>query len=117
MSAYNADESIDPVPSHYSSAWWTAGLIKELIYVSLNMWQHRNRFLHDTESARAELTARTTALEEAAEWYDKKHQFPREDQIHFHRSYAERCSNTTKQVRLWLQKIADLYKYNQQRML
>ena len=117
MSAYNADTTLASVPAHYSSTWWTAGLIKELIYMSLHMWQHRNKFLHDTESARANIADRTKALEEAAEWYDKKHQFPRDDQIHFHRSYAERCSDTTKQVRLWLQKIADLYEYNQRRTL
>ena len=48
MSTYNAEESIDPVPLHYSAMWWTIGLIKEMIYMSLNLWQHRNRFLHDT---------------------------------------------------------------------
>ena len=117
MSVYNADKSIDPLPSHYSSEWWTAGLIKEVIYMSLNLWQHRNRFLHNTESTRAEIIDRTKALEEAAEWYNKKRQFPREDQVHFHRSYTERCSDTTKQVHLWLQKIADLYECNQRRTL
>ena len=118
MSAYNADKSLDPVPSHYSSTcWWTAGLIKEVIYMSLNLWQHRNQFLHETETAQADVIDRTKALEDAAEWYDKKHQFPKEDQIHFHRSYAERYSDTTKQVRLWLQKIADLYENNQRRTL
>ena len=117
MAAYNADDTLDQVPSHYSSAWWSAGLIKELIYVSLNLWQHRNQFLHDTENAQTKLHERMSALEDAAEWYDKKHQFPKEDQIHFHKSYAERCSDTTKQVRLWLQKIADLYEYNQRRTL
>ena len=74
MSTYNADKSIDPVPPHYySSAWLTAGLIKELIYISLNMWQHRNRFLHNTErSVWAELSEQNyvkdwQCLEEADE--------------------------------------------------
>ena len=44
-------------------------------------------------------------------------EFLLENQIHFHRSYVERCSDTTKQVRLWLQKITDLYEYHQQHML
>lgn len=48
-------------------------------------------FLHNTECAGAELCERTTVSEEAPELYDKKHQFPTQDQI-FDRSYADQCS-------------------------
>ena len=44
------------------------GLIKEMIYMNLNMWQHRNRSLHNNEVAQAEFTDRTNALNDAAEW-------------------------------------------------
>ena len=81
--------------------------------MSLSMWQHRNRSLHDTEAMQQEIQDRTEAIEEVAEWYKKKHQFPAQDQVHFHRSFVECCTDTTKQVRLWLQKITDLYTYNQ----
>ena len=38
MEAYaNSDREI---PTHYSATWWTAGLIKQVLYFSLNMWQH-----------------------------------------------------------------------------
>ena len=117
MEAYKTSDDDNHVPAHFSATWWTAGLIKELIYLSLNVWQQRNRFMHDTETMTQDIQDRTNALQEAEEWYDKKHMFPLEDQVHFHRSYLERCSDTTKQVRLWLQKISDLYDYNTQRTL
>ena len=81
------------------------------------MWQHRNAFLHDNKAAREELRNRTEALKEAPEWYNMKHTFPLEDQVHFHRMYVEQCSDTTKQVCMWLQKITDLYNYNSRRTL
>ena len=68
MQAYRFDENLDPVQTHYSATWWTAGLIKEMIYMNLNMWQHRNRSLHNNEVAQAEITDRTNALKDAAEW-------------------------------------------------
>ena len=115
MKAYEKEDS--EIPAHFSATWWTAGLVKEVIYVGLNTWQQRNRFLHDKESMARDVSDRTEALEEMANWYDKKHMFPSTDQVHFHRSFVERCSDTTKQVRLWLQKISDLYEYNKQRTL
>ena len=117
MMAYKMDDKMEHIPPHYSATWWTAGLIKEIIYLSLNVWQQRNGFLHEQETMTQEAHDRTEALQEVAEWYDKKHMFPRCDQVHFHKTFLERCSDTTKQVRLWLQKISDLYDYNSQRTL
>ena len=115
MEAYRHD--LDEVPSHYSATWWTAGLIKQMIYFSLNMWQHRNTYLHETEATRQALQDRADTIQEAACWYDNSHKFPSTDQIHFQRTFLERCTDTTKQVRLWLQKISDLYEYNARRTL
>ena len=117
MKAYHEDSHIEQVPSHYSATWWTAGLIKEMVYMSLNVWYHRNRHLHDTQSAAQEILDRNKALQEAGEWYEMKHLFPLCDQVHFHKSYLEQCTDTTTQARLWLQKITDLYKYNKQTTL
>ena len=118
MKAYEKDDRMESsIPAHFSATWWTAGLIKEIIYLSLNAWQQRIRFLHEHETMTQEVCNRTEALQEVADWYDKKHMFPSADQVHFHRSFLGRCSNSTKQVCLWLQKILDLYEYNRQRTL
>ena len=88
-----------------------------MIYFSLNMWQHRNAYLHETEATWQALRDRADAIEEAAYWYENCHKLPSVDQVHFQRNFLEECTDTTKQVRLWLQKISDLYDYNAQRML
>jgi hypothetical protein len=36
----------DDLPDYKTATWWTAGLIQQLIYFSLNTWQIRNDFLH-----------------------------------------------------------------------
>ena len=81
------------------------------------MWQHRNAYLHETETTRQALQDREDAIREVAYWYDNSHKFPSTDQIHFQQTSLERCTDTTKQVRLWLQKISDLYDYNARRTL
>ena len=117
MKAYEQDNTMENIPVHYSATWWTAGLIKEIIYLSLNVWQQRNMFLHKNKTMTQAIRDRTEALQEVAEWYEKKHMFPRIDQVHFHKSFLERCSNTTTQSCLWLQNISDIYEYNSQRRL
>ena len=82
MEAYCND--LKNIPLHYSATWWTAGLIKQILYFSLNMWQHRNAYLHETEATCQALQDRTEAIEEAAYWYDNSHKFPSTDQVHIH---------------------------------
>ena len=115
MAAYCHD--LDDIPLHYSATWWTAGLIKQMIYFSLNMCQHRKAYLHEIEATGQALQDGTNAIEEAAYWYKNSHTFPSADEVHFHRNFVERCTETTKQVRLWLQKNSDLYNFNTRRTL
>ena len=56
---------------------------------------------------------RETAIESMAHWYDREHEFPLDDKPNFARSFLERCTDTTAQIRLWLGKIVDIHKYNQ----
>ena len=105
MKAYNSDDSFDLILAHYTATWWTTGLIKEILHLNLNMWQQRNRFLHKTVTMSQEIRDRKEALQEVEDWYNKKHMFPSIDQVHFHRSFTEQYSDTTKQVHIWLQKI------------
>ena len=88
MQAYHNDDTIKSIPAHYSGTWWTAISIKEMIYMSLNLWQQRNRYLHDTEASQQELHDRRSTLQKVAEWYDLKHQLLATDQVHFYRSYT-----------------------------
>ena len=51
------------------------------------------------------------------EWCDNKHQFRSTAQSSSHRTYVERCTDMTKLVRTWLQKIPDPYENNLSRTL
>jgi len=37
----------DPLPKHYPGNWWAANLIKQVVFMSLNLWQIRTYALHD----------------------------------------------------------------------
>ena len=102
------------IPQHLSATWWASEFLRQVIYMSLNAWQHRNDFLHDREATEKKMNARRDTVETMAHWYNKKHQFPLVDQSHFARTFLDRCTDTTAQIRLWIGKITDLYEYNQQ---
>ena len=101
-------------PKHLSATWWASEFLRQVIYMSLHVWQHRNDFLHDREATESRMNARQDAVEAMADWYNKKHQFPLTDQTHFARTFLDRCTDTTAQIRLWIGKITDLYEYNSQ---
>ena len=35
------------MPRHLSPTWWASEFLRQLLYMSLNAWQHRNDYLHD----------------------------------------------------------------------
>ena len=108
----HVQDTTDEIPVHLSAKWWTGELIRQILYFSLAIWQHRNDYLHHKEAAEERIRDRTEALTQMATWFDKAHLFPTEDKIHFARTYLDRCNDTTAQIRLWLGKIVDIHKYN-----
>ena len=114
MCHYSDKHTDTTTPKHLSPTWWTSEFLRQAIYMSLHAWQHRNDFLHDRAATEGKLAARREAVETMASWYNRQHQFPAEDQIHFARTFMDRCTDTTAQIRLWLGKITDLHDYNLQ---
>ena len=104
----------DKIPAHLSATWWTSELSRQLLFFSLAIWQHRNTYLHDTLAQRRLIDDRRQAVEEMATWYERQNTFPLPDRHNFARTFLDRCSDTTKQIRLWLGKIDDIYEYNKQ---
>ena len=111
------EENHDEVPSHLSATTWASELIRQLLYFSLSAWQHRNNHLHEKEEATKRVQEREEAVESMAYWYEREREFPADDKPNFSRSFLERCTDTTAQIRLWLGKIVDIYKYNQRTTL
>ena len=106
------EDNADGTPTHVTATWWTGELIRQILYFSLATWQHRNEYLHNKDEENDKIRERMEALTQMASWYDRAHQFPQEDKIHFARTYLDRCNDTTTQIRLWLGKIIDIHKYN-----
>ena len=117
MRFYTAKYADTEAPKHVTPTWWTSEFLRQVIYMSLNAWQHRNDFLHDRAATERKLAARQEAVETMASWYNKQHQFPAVDRSHFARTFMDRCTDTTAQIRLWIGKITDLYAYNTQTTL
>ena len=98
----------DEIPRHLSATWWASELIHQILFFSLSAWQHRNNYLHDKAEAERKIQEREAAVESMlAHWYDREHEFPLDDKPNFARSFLERCTDTTAQIRLWLGKIID----------
>ena len=117
MEHYKCRYKDDTLPRHLTSVWWASELIRQLLFMSLNSWQHRNDYLHDRERKEAKMNQRREAVEEMAKWYEKQRKFPLADRQHFARTFLDRCTDTTAQIRLWIGKITDLYEYNSQTTL
>ena len=106
------EEFYDDIPKYISATWWASELIRQLLFFSLSTWQHRNNHLHEKTEAERRIQEREDAIESMAQWYDRAHEFPSDDKPNFARSFLERCTDTTAQIRLWLGKIVDIHKYN-----
>ena len=105
------------MPAHLSPTWWTSEFLRQLLYMSLQAWQHRNDYLHDRERTSKKMQERAKAVEDMAKWYQEQRKFPAVDQHHFARTFLDRCTDTTAQIRLWIGKIVDLFEYNSQATL
>ena len=105
------------LPPHLSPTWWAGEFLRQLLYMSLNAWQHRNDYLHDREKKTKRMQEQMEAMEEMAKWYQDQRKFPAGDQQHFARTFLDRCTDTTAQIRLWIGKIKDIYDYNSQTTL
>ena len=46
QSQHRIDSNDEPLLKHYSGNWWAANLIKQVVFMSLNLWQSRNDALH-----------------------------------------------------------------------
>ena len=104
-------------PKHLSPTWWASEFLRQLLYMSLHAWQHRNDYLHDRERTSKRMQERANAVEDMAKWYQEQRKFPADDQHHFARTFLDRCTDTTAQIRLWIGKIVDLFEYNSQSTL
>ena len=79
QSQHRIDSNAEPLPKHYSGNWWAANLIKQVVFMSLNLWQIRNDALHSNKILNDYNKQRSILLTQLATWYDKENEFESED--------------------------------------
>ena len=117
MEHYQEQHKDTDMPQHLSPTWWASKFLRQLLYMSLNAWQHRNDYLNDHKRKTKRMQERLEAVEEMTKWYQNQRKFPANNHHHFARTFLDRCTDTTAQIRLWIGKITDLYEYNSQSTL
>ena len=74
------------MPQHLSPTWWASEFLRQLLYMSLNAWQHRNDYIHDREQKTKQMKEQAEAVEKMAKWYQDQRKFPVTDRHHFART-------------------------------
>ena len=104
------DES-DNLPKYKTSEWWTAGLIQQLIYFSLNTWQIRNDHLHRNKLVREETIVRRELQDEMALWYARAEKLGSVFDKYLRMPLLQRKTQAVKQLRSWIEMVKAQYGY------
>jgi len=100
----------DSLPKHYSGNWWAANLIKQVVFMSLNMWQIRNDTLH-ADKLMADYNTQRRSLHIQTE-----HEFEQADSSKYlHRPYLERLTDPNHLLQAWCVTMERLHKLNEHR--
>ena len=101
QSQHRIDNNDDPLPKHCSGNWWASNLIKQVVFMSLNLWQSRNDTLHADKIMPDYNTQRRLLQTQTATWYDRENEFEDDDRKHFHRPYLERLTDPNHLLQAW----------------
>jgi len=113
QSQHRIDSKVEPLPKHYSGNWWAANLIKQVVFMSLNLWQIRNDALHSDKILNDYNEQRRILLTQLATWYDKENDFEPEDKKYFHRPYLERQTDPNYAIQAWCISIERIHTMNE----
>ena len=113
QSQHRIDTNDVPLPKHYSGNWWAANLIKQVVFMSLNLWQIRNDALHSDKAMNEYNTQRRSLLMQIGIWYDRMNEFENEDSKYFHRPYLERQTDPNYAIQAWCISIERIHTMNE----
>ena len=108
LAQYDEDDNI---PKYKTAEWWTAGLIQQLIYFSLNTWQIRNDHLHRDRTAREETIVRRELQDEMAVWYTRAAKLGPAFDKYIRMPLLQRKTQAVKQLRSWIETVKAQYGY------
>ena len=100
----------EKVLKHQTGLWWTARLIRLIIYFALNEWQVRNDTLHETKDKTAREATRNRLKMIATKMYDIHEQADHPVlRRYFKRPYLETITKPTTRLEHWLVAVITLY--------
>ena len=106
-------ESLDlPESQVYKTGlWWTANLIRQVSYFSLNTWQIRNDALHSDKKERVYNEDRSELCKRMRWWYNKAPRMSIKMQKYFRKSALVRGRECNQNIACWIDTFEAHYKY------
>ena len=109
LAQYDEDDNI---PKYKTAEWWTASLIQQLTYFSLNStWQIRNEHLHQNRIAREETILRRELQDEMVVWYACAAKLGSAFEKYLRMPLLQRKTQAVKQLRSWIETVKAQYLY------
>ena len=97
---------------YHDKEWWTANVIKQVVYIALNAWQIRNDKLHENKKRDDYNVERERLHALVQTWYDREGEFGDGDhRRHFNKSYLDRKNSTNTALQQWTRAISSTYTY------
>ena len=106
-------ESLDlPESQVYKTGlWWTANLIRQVTYFSLNTWQIHNDSLHSDKKERLYNEDRSELCKRMRWWYNKAPRMGEKMQKYFRKSALVRGRECNQNIACWIDTFEANYKY------
>lgn len=101
----------DQLPLYKTAEWWTAGLIQQLIYFTLNAWQIRNDYLHRDREMKERNRERQQLQEEMTVWHTRAARLGTLFNKYVRMPILQRKTHSSKQLRSWIETVKEQYGY------
>ena len=109
---YERSQPANNLKKYHDRQWWTANIIKQIVYVALNVWQIRNDKLHEDKKKNKYNAERDELLNDVKKWYDCEGEFGDNDHNrHFSKSYIDRKNSTNAALKIWTRAVKSTYMY------
>ena len=97
--------------AYKTGVWWTANLIRQITYFSLNQWQIRNDFLHKEKVETVYNQERSELRKRMRWWYRQESKMSRAMKKYFKKTFLERGKECNQNLACWIDTLEAHYKY------
>ena len=97
----------------YQASIWIKGMIKQIVFYALNMWQLRNEVVHEGSDMKKLKKKRDETHRNIIKWYEKKDMMGKEFDYLYKEPLITRCLRSQRNNEAWLRTIE--LEYNRSR--